>query len=581
MDHGSGTGNMKRQHQGIGQHRGKARRGRLLMLAAAGFVGSAAGFAEEEPEAPWNARTAEHLWNRAGFGAAPDDIARAVRIGREAFVEELLEGDGPVELPFYRRLPRGKRRPVSEFADVDPDVRFFGWRDDVQQLSHYLDWWVQRMVEGSDPLRERMTLFWHGHFTTSGEDVKNSHEIILQNQFLRENALGSFRDLVHGISRDPAMMDYLDVDESEKENPNENFARELMELFTLGEGNYTEQDVREVARAFTGWRAPRGEFRIARRKHDFGEKTVLGVTGPMDGGDVIDVLLDHPSCAPFIAGKLLRWFEGVEPDPDRLEQYARFLRESDYEITPFLRALFLDPRFYRAEVVGERIAGPIDFLVGSARRLGIEPPARLIFVGAGLLGQKLTEPPSVKGWEEGEAWITTAALIHRSNLAAVLLGQMGLEDILLVEDRADGRGRRAMAAGFAPRSAPNVEEARMADSDGAAAVEATDVKVKDAVGMRDLKAIWRLGWRPRMNLTERMLHLEARKDSEIVKSLTDGLLAVRAGKETRKELVAWLRFEREQRGVGNGKLLKQPLVAEPLLRELAHLVLSLPEANLH
>ena len=522
----------------------------------------------------WNAARAEHLLNRAGFGAGPEEIARAVALGQELVVAELLAGEAYVEEPFYARLRR-KGQTRRRMASRTPEERREIFRErraaERDQLRDFLGWWVARMVDGDDPLRERMTLFWHGHFTSSWEDVKDSYEMILQNQLLRTHALGSFRDLVHRVARDPAMLEYLDNDSNRVGNPNENFARELMELFTLGEGNYTEADVKDAARAFTGWTDRDGRFRFNRRAHDDGEKTVLGVTGRLNGDDVIDILLDQEACPRFLAGKLLRYLEGIAPDEARLERYADVLRRDDYDVGAFLRELFLDPSFYRADIVGARIAGPIDYLVGTARRTGVEPPPRVLLVGSSVLGQRLFFPPNVKGWEGGEAWITTASLMQRGNLAGVMLGRVTLDDFLDYDAYADP----AMAA-FPAQD----EEAAMGALPGDEPMTAGSARSRLGE-LRRLKGLARYGWRPRIHLTAELRRQGLGSDAELVDTLCDRLLAIEAAPPTRAELTRWLTEEREAARVRPGRLLDDSEVAEPILRRLAHVILSLPEAQLH
>ncbi len=483
----------------------------------------------------WSEHEAEHLWNRAGFGASEEEIQRAVESGPQAFVAELLAGRTEVETPFHpRSTQRESRERMRELAPEERKHRLAELRrEEKQTIQDFLAWWVERVLSGSDPLVERMTLFWHGHFTSSMSDVKNARDMIEQNQLFRRHALGSFRELLHAIARDPAMLEYLDNDVNRRGNPNENFARELLELFTLGEGKYGEEDVKEAARAFTGWTEVDGEFQVQRRNHDHGEKTVLGVRGRLDGDDVLEILLAHEACPRFLAGKLLVYFEGVEPSPERLERYARVLRQNDYQIGAFLKKLFLDPGFYREEVVGQRITSPLDFLAGSARRLGIDPPARLVAFGAEILGQKLFFPPNVKGWEGGPAWITTAALMQRGNLAGVLLGEVSLRDFL-EEER------------------PRVE------------------------GFRELRSLGRMGWRPRFKLSERVRSTGLPHGAEMNEGIVDALarivLAVELEPDSRAHLARFLEQEHP--------LLEDSDVAEPILRRLAHLMLSLPEGQL-
>ncbi len=521
----------------------------------------------------WDARTAEHLWNRAGFGAPPSEIERAVALGREAFVAELLAGPSEVEEPFYPRADRSELRERMRELTPEERKREVGrMRDDEEAtLRDYLAWWVERMVRGEDPLLECMTLFWHGHFTSSMSDVKNAREMIAQNRLFRRHALGSFRELLHAIARDAAMLEYLDNDVNRRESPNENFARELMELFTLGEGNYSEQDVKEAARAFTGWRHEDGEFRVVRRAHDDGEKTVLGRTGRLDGDDVLELLLEQEACPRFLAGKLLFHFEGAEPEAERLERYARLLRANDYAIRPFLEALFLDPEFYRPEVLGTRITAPLDFLVGTTRRLGIDPPPRSLVFGAGVLGQKLFFPPNVKGWESGEAWITTASLMQRGNLAGFLLGEVSLRDFLDEETSGledSGPPAQAMAG-----------EAGMEGGTGAGEDAALPRK-RRSEGFGELRSLERLGWRPRFHLSERLRRAGVSGDEGVVDALAGMLLGGDLEPDTRRSLVRYLGEERAKAGVSGTDWLDDSNGSEPILRRLAHLILSLPEGQL-
>jgi hypothetical protein len=446
------------------------------------------------------------------------------------------------------------------------------------------------MVEGDHPLQERMVLFWHGYFTSSFKDVKSSQALIEQNELLRRHALGSFRDLLRGIVHDAAMLEYLDNNQNRKASPNENFARELMELFTLGEGHYTEQDVKEAARALTGWtRRPPGpdgmvqaEFRPG--QHDRGMKTLLGVTGKLDADDVVKILLDQPACSRWVAGKLLAHFEGRAASDARLERYAELLRDSDWQIAPVLRALFLDPEFYSDEVRGTRIAGPIDYLVGNCRRLGMEPPGQLLWLAAGQIGQRLFDPPNVKGWEGGPAWITTSTLLTRGNLSGMLLGVVDWEDVVaeeaLFEDDIAMMGGDAMQGEGAVRPEAVPEAAPEAGPE-ARRERAGRPQARKLGEMGRFMRYLRDGYRPNLNLSARCARAGARTDTEIVACLASELLAVQLTEESRAGLVTFLEAERERAGAADGKLLESGAPAEKLLRKLAHVILSLPEAQLH
>ncbi len=511
----------------------------------------------------WNVETAEHLINRAGFGARPAEIQEAVALGRPEFVEQLLAGERFVEEPFYARL-RTKRYLGNVGSDEMSEEEKLALRRkmreaDNEQLDDFVQWWLERMLAGRDPLRERMTLFWHGFFTSSHLDVRNSHEMILQNQFLRKNALGDFGVLLHGIARDPAMLEYLDNGTNKKGSPNENFARELLELFTLGEGNYTEQDVKEATRAFTGWTDSNGRFRFRRGQHDRGKKKFLGVKGRLNGDDVIDILLAQESCARHLAGRLLVYFEGQEPKEGRLEDYAAFLLETDYDLTGFLRKLFSDPAFFRPDARGTRIASPVDYLVGTSRRLGIEPPTAFLMAAAATLGEKLFFPPNVKGWEGGRTWITTSSLMQRGSYAGLLLGRYRASDLIDYDPTTDPM----LAMGEGESGAGAMMDAR------------------GMVDMRQVKQLSRMKWRPRIRLVGLVAQDGAETDGEIVELLLDQLLAVPVEIDTRRGLIEFLSEERAALGLEAQGLIEQPFQAEALLRRLAHLVLSLPEAQLH
>jgi hypothetical protein len=297
------------------------------------------------PGVTWDARAAEHLINRACFGARPGEIEVAVAMGPEALVDKLLTQRADIEVPFFEPFFEPPAREMKELSQEEQQkIRRENTANDRRQLMQYMSWWFERMASGEDPLLERMTLFWHGLFTSSIDQVKRSYPMLLQNQFLRANALGSYSDLLYGIAKDPAMLMFLNNNSNRKGNPNENLARELMELFSLGVGNYTEDDIKEAARALTGRSTTReGEYQYRANLHDNGQKTVLSVKGKLDGDALVKILLKQDACPRYIARKIITYFEGVEPEKARLEQYATFLRKNDFRIQPFLRKLFLDP----------------------------------------------------------------------------------------------------------------------------------------------------------------------------------------------------------------------------------------------
>ncbi len=549
----------------------------LLLLAQSAAPGGAA----PAGAIAWDARAAEHLLNRAGFGARGAEVDAAVQAGLDATVERLLAPSAEWEMPAYEPIVEPDAKKMRELSPeekqrIQREVR----ERDRRQLQEGTAWWLSRMRDSEDVLLEKMVLFWHGFFTTSVEDAKRSFLVLQQHEFLRRNALGSYADLLRGIVRDPAMLLYLDNQANRKGNPNENLARELMELFSLGEGNYTEADVKEAARALTGNAANRlGRFEFRARQHDDGEKTILGVTGNADAARLVEILLADDACPRWVARRLLAWFEGAEPDAARLDEYAACLRRCDYEVVPFLRKLFTDPRFYRDEIVGARVQSPIEYLVGISRRTRIDAPPTLLGAGAAVLGQRLFAPPSVKGWEEGYAWISTSTLMQRGNLAGFLLGVVKLDDVSSVADI-----EAQMAAESAPGSGDTMQDGegmRGEDVPPEPAARPAMKNVKPKGPAFDLlRRVESSGWVPTMNLCVRVARTGARNDAQIVDCMLDELLAIRAPADTRARMRAFLAAERKELKIANGKLLDGGMDAERILRRLAHLILSLPEAQL-
>lgn len=562
----------------------------------------------------WDARAVEHLWNRAGFGARPAEIAQGLEMGPDALVDRLLTHRADVEPPFVESIQEPLPRKLKEMSEEDQKkIRRDYTERDRKQLVEYMSWWIDRMASGDDPLLDRMTLFWHGLLTSSIEQVKHSYPMLKQNEFLRANALGSYSDLLYGIAKDPAMLLFLNNNSNRKGNPNENLARELMELFSLGVGNFTEEDIKQAARALTGRSTNRDdEYEYKKGTHDDGEKTVLGVSGKLDGDALVKILLQQEACPRYVAKKIITYFEGVEPDKSRLEDYATFLRKNDFKIQPFLRKLFLDPAFYRDEIVGARVQSPIDFMVGTARRLGLQAPSVMLGSGAALLGQRLFAPPSVKGWDEGMPWITTSSLMQRGNLAGFMLGLVKLDDVLNQTDlitepdpmpmqpgmssgrMTGGDDGHPMTGGDGDKPMTGADTAkRVTGGDTKPAVPELESRQKRAekskiakggkatgFAYEALRRIEQSGWMPSINFTARMEKRGCKTDQEIVDRMLDDLLAIQAPADTRAKMLGFLTGERVQLSVRDGHLFEAGADAERLLRRLAHLILSLPEAQL-
>jgi len=588
----------------------------LLALPSAG-LGVSAEATQTEPQEtsiPWNRRTVEHLYNRAGFGVRAGAAAKALRRTPEEVVEELLSGSKAVEPPYYQQGTTVEMAAMRAMDRSDKRRARALWsRDDRAQLLDYSSWWVDRMVRHDDPLRDRMSLFWHGLFATNYQTVKRSYDLIEQHRLIRENALGSYSDLLHGIVKDPAMIAFLDNEKNRKGAPNENLARELMELFSLGEGHYTEDDVKEVARALTGESRDRlGNYVYAGRYHDGGRKTILGETDRFDADGVVDLILRQTACSRYIAGRIITYLEGVEPDEVRLAEYAAWLKRHDYEIEPFLRKLLLDPRFYREEVLAARVMSPLDYYVGLTRRLSMNVDSKVLIAAAAQLDQRLFDPPSVKGWDEGEAWITTGSLLQRGNTTGILLGTIDVRATFQLKPERDpfevDTERRRAAAEAQRRGGEAVgdentepmDEAGMGDDsmggmddgsmdDGGMSMGDTMMRTEPAADdakddlpkeIRDVLRTMGPSYRPQVNLNYRLRRMKTKTDAKIVGALLEELLAIPVPEDTRARVLEHFRAERERIGLTEEGLLKNPELAEPLLRRLAHLILSLPEAQL-
>ncbi len=395
----------------------------LLLVAAC-----TAQAAAPVPEAMGDA-DARHLLLRTGFAPTAAQVHEFAALTRVEGVDRILAqtrtaASTPPPAFVFDDTPL--RYPNANTATAEERRAFR-----QTQLRRMLDlraWWIEEMRVTPSPLTERMTLFWHNHFVSSAQKVRYARLMYAQNATLRANALGNFGTLLHAVSKDPAMLVYLDGAQSRKQQPNENFAREVMELFTLGEGHYTEQDIKEAARAFTGWSVDRdtGAYRYRPALHDNGVKTVFGRSGNLDGDAVLDLILERPETACFIVAKLWREFVSPEPDPREVERIAQVLREHDYDLQPALRALFLSPAFWAEDNRGTLVKSPVELVVGTLRQLEVEPSASLPFaVAVAGMGQTPFAPPNVKGWPGGEVWINSTTLLARKQFLDRALRNIG------------------------------------------------------------------------------------------------------------------------------------------------------------
>jgi uncharacterized protein (DUF1800 family) len=362
-----------------------------------------------EPSASqaWDARRVHLLFRRGGFGATPEEVELALRRSPAEAVAMLM-GERP---------DRNREGFEKESESIASAVRAGG---DIDRLAA---WWLHRMLHSPSPLTEKMTLFWHGHFATGADKVTDSELMYEQNRLLREHALGDFRAMVHGISKDAAMLLYLDSATNRKAHPNENYARELMELFCLGEGNYTEKDVQELARCFTGWEIRRKMFRFNPYQHDEGQKALLGRDGIESGESAIDVVLNHPSMPYFVIGKLVRYFVFDEPQPPRplLEPLVKCFVDAEYSIRPVVERILSSRLLLSGWGTGRKVRSPVEFGVEVLRAMDATTNLDRLAKMLKPLGQALFYPPNVKGWDGGRAWINSSTLIGRSNFVVDLL----------------------------------------------------------------------------------------------------------------------------------------------------------------
>ncbi len=360
---------------------------------------------------PWNFDRAKHLLRRATLGPTWTELERAVDEGPQETVDRILNADCRID---------GLRDDFDEISQVIGDAA--AGSNDANRLKA---WWLFRMLFTPDPLRERMTLLWHNHFATSNLKVQDLILMRHQNRLFRDKGFVRFGDLLHAVLRDPAMLYWLDANSNRKGHPNENLARELMELFTLGVGHYTEDDVKEGARALTGWSPKRLEIRFREDRHDAGEKTILGQTGNYDAEGFAKLLLNHEDTSQRIAWRLCEHFMGENVvDEVAINELATGLREHDLDIAWAVETILRSELFFSQNNIATRISSPVEFVVATVRSLEVlqPPPSTLILAEwCSRLGQDLFYPPNVGGWNGGRNWLTSRTIVGRSNFAAALV----------------------------------------------------------------------------------------------------------------------------------------------------------------
>jgi Protein of unknown function (DUF1800) len=558
----------------------------------------------------WNTARAAHLLERAGFGGTPEQISTLAKQTPQAAVKQIVYGKAQQTLPAFEPSPIDApgmdpfppSRPATTDAakkngralgiDVKPEGsrriqpvanQFFYWlRASSLETGRLGQWWANRMIATDQPFVEKIALFWHGHFATSEEKVRDVRKMQQQLALYQTQGLGNFRTLLIAAAQEPAMLAYLDAGVNVKGAPNENFAREIMELFTIGIGHYGEHDIREAARAFTGWNFKGLKFEKDASKHDSGMKTVLGRTGAFDGIQVIDILLEQPYTAEFIAEKMYRFFVREQLAPEARITLGRLLRQKNYDIAAFMETLLLSQDFYSAQ--GEHIKSPVELAVGTYRRLGLKslPGMPDFNATTGNLGQRLLYPPTVAGWPSGRSWITPSALVARGNFVRDIL----FPDISFIPPdrfapdpqirevaRRINRGDE-MSRATAPEAIPGEQSMsmQMADRD-------EDFNTRYAsfrgyqMALQRVKPILRDS--AAIQISDLVRQAQAKTCGDAVDALIARFMSAPISQKQRNDLVEWLR-----RDIGTDQLKIAETYMEDSLRQLLHILLSLPEYQL-
>jgi len=567
----------------------------------------------------WSYDFAAHLIERAGFGGTPEEIARLAAMTPERAVAYLVDyksvpndhlepfdasgvwDPGLRDFPLSRvaATRRAERTGEALGVQVKPEGerrlqpvvdRFFYWlRATLLETRRLANWWADRMVATAHPLEEKMALFWHGHFATGEEKVRDYRKMEQQLALLHRQATGNFRELLIEVARGPAMLVYLDAGQNVKGAPNENFAREVMELFTMGVGHYSEADIREAARAFTGWIDDDLAFKVDPAKHDDAPKTFLGRTGNFDGVDILRIILEQKVTAEYISAKLYRYFVREDISPAMQARLGAALRDNDYEIAPLLRTIFLSRDFYSEPSFGTRIKGPIELVVSTYRKLGARhlPGIPDLYVVSRELGQILLNPPTVAGWAQGRAWITPGQLLARGNFARDVL----FPDILNFTDPNFNPGAEIRRVNDRILAGMDIREATIERGPGEGGMEGGDMTMANVIaGAEDFntrygslvgfqEAVRKIKPIPRaaaqFDLSLAVVSAGAKTAADAVDHLTIRLLRVPVDAEVRSALIAFL-----EKQLGTGDLDRAASYSERPLRLTAHLIMSTPEFQL-
>jgi hypothetical protein len=560
--------------------------------------------------ADWNYDRAAHLLAHAGFGGTPTEIEKLADAGVERAVNSLVHYENipnsklqpfvesglwdPTLNGFPESRPEATDRAVKHGASMGVDTkpagkrpiqpvsdRFFYWlRATVLETRRLGYWWANRMLQTTHPVEEKMALMWHGHFATHENKVRDYRKMVQQIDLFERSATGNIRDLVIHVAQNPAMLYFLDAQYNVKGAANENFAREVMELFTMGVGNYSETDVREAARAFTGWYFDNLTFKVDPAKHDDGSKIVLGKTGNFDGVDVLKIIFEQPVTADYLAAKIYRFLVRDELSPELKKKLGSVLRNGNYEVKPLLTTIFSSKDFYSEASYGAHIKSPVEHMVAMMKHLGVdEIPGVPDFNQSTIsMGQHLLNPPSVAGWAGGKAWIAPGLLIARGNVARdVLIPDItGFRDWNFYAGGDDVLGRR-LRDGYEIGAATAVNDpANMSEFDRVMLErdEQFNTRISGYIGWQ--QAARKLIPTPRraaqFDLTRMVLDSGSKTTGEAVDYLLWRMVRVPVAKATRDNFVAFLTTE-----LGIETIDRAKTYMEDPLRMTAHLIMSTPE----
>jgi hypothetical protein len=562
------------------------------------------------PAAEWNYDRAAHLLAHAGFGGTPEEIQKLADAGLERAVRALV---------YYESIPNPKMQPFVESGLWDPTLngfpesrpeatdraekhgasmgieskpsgnrpvqpvsdRFFYWlRATMLETRRLGYWWANRMLQTTHPLEQKMALLWHSHFATHENKVRDYRKMAQQIDLFERSATGNLRELTIQVAQNPAMLYFLDAQYNVKGAPNENFGREVMELFTMGVGNYSEKDVREGARAFTGWYFDNLAFKVDPDKHDAGVKTFLGRTGTFDGLDVLNIIFEQPVTAEYLAGKIYRFLVRDELSAELRKKLGAVLRDHHYDVKPMLTVIFSSRDFYSQASYGGHIKGPVEHMVAMMKHLGVDtmPGVPDFNQSTIAMGQHLLNPPSVAGWAGGKAWITPGLLIARGNVAReVLIPDMtGFRDWNFSAGSDDILGRR-LRDGYEIGAATAVNDPSNMSAFDRTALERDEkfnTRISGYVGWEQAarKLIPTPRHAARFDLTAVVLESGAKTTSEAIDYLTWRTLRVPPAKATRDTLVEFLTKE-----LGTDSVPRARTYVEDPLRMTMHLVMSTPE----